>query len=107
MASKSCRRKSAISVERAAADALLCDGKRFDGISPDLEAAAEQLSALGLIRCERKEYVNIPGKTGPVLFNCSGDHPTGSGPICTGDGGSWYCGYGAQCYEQSGQYTIT
>ena len=59
------------------------------------------------IACATTFYKNISGKTGPVLFNCSGDHPTGSGPIYTGDGGSWYCGYGAQCYEQSGQYTIT
>jgi hypothetical protein len=49
-------------------------------------------------------YKNCGGKTGPVLLNCSGDHPTGSGPIFSGDGGTWV---GGRCQDQTGTFTIS
>ena len=57
--------------------------------------------------CASTFYKDIAGKTGPVLFNCSGDHPTGSGPIYTGDGGSWACPWPASCRDQTGTFTIS
>jgi len=49
-------------------------------------------------------YKNCDGKTGPILLNCSGDHPTGSGQIFSGDGSTWVGGY---CRDQTGTFTIT
>jgi hypothetical protein len=48
-----------------------------------------------------------PGKTGPVLLSCGGSHPTGSGPIYTGDAASWYCASPSQCHNQEGVFTIS
>jgi hypothetical protein len=49
-------------------------------------------------------YKNCSGKTGPMMLNCSGDHPTGSGPIFSGDGGTWIAG---RCRDQTGTFTIS
>lgn len=57
MASKSSRRKNATSVDRDNAARILCDGASFDPVSPAVEETAGLLTDLGLIRCERKEYV--------------------------------------------------